>query len=78
MCGARGYIERQGRLVCLACAADINPATLGTGGGCNPIPLRYTEADGALLIAAADLRAEAPVFKKDAEVAGDGAPRRER
>jgi FTR1 family protein len=75
VCGARGYIERQGRLVCLACAADINPATLGTGGGCNPIPLRYKEENGALVIAAADLRAEAPVFKKDAEVAGDGSPR---
>src|SRR4029077_4076322 len=32
VCGARGYIERQGRLVCLACAPAINPQTLATGG----------------------------------------------
>ena len=76
VCGARGYIEKQGRLVCLACAADINVATLGTGGGCNPIPLKYAERDGALFIAAADLRAEAKTFRQDAETAGDGAPRR--
>jgi FTR1 family protein len=69
VCGAKGYIEKQGRLVCLACAADINTATLGTGGGCNPIPLRYTERDGALIIAATDLRAEAHVFHQD-----EGAP----
>ena len=69
VCGAKGYIEKQGRLVCLACAADINTATLGTGGGCNPIPLRYAESDGALIIAATDLRAEAHVFHQD-----EGAP----
>ena len=78
VCGAKGYIEKQGRLVCLACAADINTATLGTGGGCNPIPLRYAEADGALVIAAADLRAEAHAFHADpgAGEAADAAPRR--
>ncbi|HZN04695.1 MAG TPA: Fe-S-containing protein, partial [Candidatus Polarisedimenticolia bacterium] len=72
VCGAKGYIEKQGRLVCLACAADINTATLGTGGGCNPIPLRYAESDGALVIAASDLRAEAHVFRQDQD--GDGTP----
>jgi high-affinity iron transporter len=76
VCGARGYIEKQGRLVCLACAADINVATLGTGGGCNPIPLRYSEQDGALVIAEADLRAQAKIFRPDAAAAGDGVPRR--
>ncbi|HET8946954.1 MAG TPA: Fe-S-containing protein [Candidatus Polarisedimenticolia bacterium] len=84
VCGARGYIERQGRLVCLACAADINTQTLGTGGGCNPIPLRYTEEGGALIITAADLKAEAKTFHADDEVAArrgaaapaDAAPRR--
>src|SRR2546422_1301119 len=28
VCGAYGYADVKGRLVCLACAADINPATL--------------------------------------------------
>jgi high-affinity iron transporter len=82
VCGARGYIERQGRLVCLACAADINTQTLGTGGGCNPIPLRYTEQAGALVITAADLKAEAKTFHADEAIgarkgaAANDAPRR--
>ena len=78
VCGARGYIEKQGRLVCLACAADINTATLGTGGGCNPIPLRYAETDGALVIAASDLKTQAHAFHADAAAgaAADDAPRR--
>jgi uncharacterized membrane protein len=62
VCGAHGYVERRGRLVCLACAADINTATLGIGGGCNPIPLKFREDDGALVIALADLAAERPAF----------------
>jgi uncharacterized membrane protein len=62
VCGAHGYIERRGRLVCLACAADINTATIGVGGGCNPIPLRHRTEDGALVIALADLAAERRAF----------------
>jgi len=62
VCGAHGYVERRGRLVCLACAADINTATLGVGGGCNPIPLRYREEDGTLVISLADLAAERRAF----------------
>jgi uncharacterized membrane protein len=66
VCGAHGYVERKGRLVCLACAADINPATIGTGGGCNPIPLRYRDDGGDLVIALHDLAAERPAFKSAA------------
>ncbi len=64
VCGAYGYADVKGRLVCLACAADINPATLGTGGGCNPIPLPHRDEDGSLIIAVSDLRHEAPAFRK--------------
>ena len=64
VCGAYGYADVKGRLVCLACAADINPATLGAGGGCNPIPLPHREENGSLIIAVADLRLEAPAFRK--------------
>jgi FTR1 family protein len=62
VCGAHGYVERRGRLVCLACAADINTATLGIGGGCNPIPLKFHEEDGVLVIALEDLAAERAAF----------------
>jgi high-affinity iron transporter len=63
VCGAYGYVERKGRLVCLACAADINPSTIGIGGGCNPIPLKFRDDGGDLVIAVADLAAERPAFR---------------
>ena len=67
VCGAYGYVERQGRLICLACAADINVATIGIGGGCNPIPLPYREEEGSLVIAVDELRQEVESFR-EAEV----------
>jgi len=63
VCGAFGYVERRGRLICLACAADINTATIGVGGGCNPIPLKHREEGGELVIAARDLAAELASFR---------------
>ena len=39
ICGSLGYIQDDKNLVCLNCAAEINPLTLNAGGGCNPIPL---------------------------------------
>ena len=63
VCGAHGYAEVKGRLVCLACAADINPVTLGTGGGCNPIPLAFKDAGTSLEIAVSDLKTQAAAFR---------------
>src|SRR2546422_11264538 len=67
VCGAYGYADVKGRLVCLACAADINPATLGRSGGCNPIPLRHRVEDGNLIIAVSDLRLQASEFRQAEE-----------
>src|SRR3989441_11959774 len=67
VCGASGYADVKGRLVCLACAADINPATLGRSGGCNPIPLRHRDEDGNLIIAVSGLRLEASAFPEAAD-----------
>jgi high-affinity iron transporter len=64
VCGAHGYAEVKGRLVCLACAADINPRTLGASGGCNPIPLAHRDEAGFLVVSVDDLRQEAPAFKR--------------
>ena len=63
VCGAYGYVETRGRLVCLACAADINAATLGVRGGCNPLPLAHSGEGGDLVIRVADLAAEAATFR---------------
>jgi FTR1 family protein len=62
VCGARGYVERKGRLVCLNCAADINPSSFGASGGCNPIPLRFTRDAGTMVVAVADLAPQAKAF----------------
>ncbi len=63
VCGASGYVEMKGRLVCLACAADINRETLGTGGGCNPVPLPYREEGGELVLSLAHLRTMVDAFR---------------
>src|SRR5262249_16254876 len=69
VCGAYGYIETKGRLVCLACAADINPASLTAGGGCNPIPLAYREEPTELVISMADLKLQAAAFERSSPAA---------
>lgn len=63
VCGAYGYVETRGRLVCLACAADINTATIGVGGGCNPIPLPYTDEGTELIVKVSDLASELTAFR---------------
>lgn len=72
VCGAHGYADIRGRLVCLACAADVNPATLGAGGGCNPIPLPFKDEGAALAIAVSDLAPQAAAFRA-AQAAADTA-----
>ena len=63
VCGAYGYVEIRGRLICLACAADINKASLGVGGGCNPLPLPYRDEGSDLVISAGDLAKQINAFK---------------
>jgi high-affinity iron transporter len=46
------------------CASPLNPASMGQPGGCNPIPLKSTTANGQIVIAAADLRALTRIFER--------------
>jgi FTR1 family protein len=62
VCGAHGYVENQRQIVCLACAADINPATIGAGGGCNPLPLAAQVGPTEVVIRVADLVKERASF----------------
>ena len=55
LCGAYGYVEHDFQLICLACAADINTATLGAEGGCNPLPLPSRLQGDLLIVRVADL-----------------------
>lgn len=69
ICGAFGYIQDRENLVCLNCGAEINPFTVGSAGGCNPIPLKAERSATALVIAVSDLEQEEARFAGDKAVA---------
>ncbi|MCG3121576.1 MAG: hypothetical protein ALAOOOJD_04731 [bacterium] len=63
-CGDQGYYQENQMIFCLNCVAEINPATIGIGGGCNPIALAHAVANDTLRIATHDLRAGMKYFKQ--------------
>lgn len=50
ICGATGYIEREGQVVCKLCDVVMNKSTIGLPGGCNPIPVEYGVNNGQVQI----------------------------
>lgn len=62
ICGAKGYTQEAGGVVCLHCHSVIHPPTIGQPGGCNPIPLPSRVEGGELVIAMADLQKAAGFF----------------
>ena len=62
ICGTQGYVQESGALICLNCAADINLATIGAGGGCNPIPLHSEIGSSHVVIRLADLESKGAIF----------------
>jgi high-affinity iron transporter len=64
ICGAVGFYKSGNGVVCKNCAAPINPQSVGTGGGCNPIPLRATQTADSVIIQEADIAAGSHVFEK--------------
>jgi high-affinity iron transporter len=64
ICGPVGFYIGSEGIICKMCASPLNAASMGQPGGCNPIPLKSTNTNGEIVIAAADLRAVAPRFEK--------------
>jgi high-affinity iron transporter len=64
ICGGVGFYKGPNGVVCKNCAAPINPQSVGTAGGCNPIPLNATLASDSVVIQEADIAAGARVFQK--------------
>lgn len=62
ICGASGYYEKDGKIICKLCEVAMNIATIGFKGGCNPIPIDYEVSDGALHVPLSVLEANAEVF----------------
>lgn len=62
ICGPSGYYEEDGQVICKLCGVAMNIATIGFKGGCNPIPIDYTIANGELSVPIHVLEASADVF----------------
>ncbi len=63
ICGATGYFERDNQVICKLCDVQMNKATIGTRGGCNPIPIEYKIEDGKLKVPQAELEKNAKIFQ---------------
>jgi high-affinity iron transporter len=64
ICGTQGYYQKGPEVICRNCGSEIVISTIGTKGGCNPIPLE-SHVDGATLVIGADaLEPGARIFGK--------------
>jgi len=63
-CGDQGYYQEGQVVFCLNCVAEINPSTIGIGGGCNPVPLAHAIQNDTLCITVDDLRGGMKFFKQ--------------
>ncbi len=64
ICGPIGYYKGPNGLVCKNCAAPVNPQSVGTPGGCNPIPLKAEFTDTAVIIHEADVTSREKLFQQ--------------
>jgi FTR1 family protein len=62
ICGSVGFYKSGNGVICKNCAAPINPQSVGTEGGCNPIPLKATQTADAIIIEEADVAAGSKSF----------------
>ncbi len=64
ICGASGFYKTANGVVCKNCAAPINPQSVGSTGGCNPVPLKATQTVDAVIIEEADVAAHSRLFEQ--------------
>jgi FTR1 family protein len=62
ICGSVGFYKTANGVVCKNCAAPINPQSVGTAGGCNPVPLKATQTADSIIIQEADIAAGSRMF----------------
>ena len=62
ICGSVGFFKSGNGVVCKNCAAPINPQSVGTAGGCNPVPLKATQTADAVIIEEADIASGSRMF----------------
>jgi high-affinity iron transporter len=64
ICGDKGYFQQGAEIICRNCTAPINPASIGQGGGCNPIPIRSRVEGQYIIIPASELDQSAQYFSR--------------
>jgi len=62
ICGAVGFYKSGNGVICKNCAAPINPQSVGTEGGCNPIPLKAIQTTDSIIIEEADVESGSKAF----------------
>jgi high-affinity iron transporter len=62
ICGAVGFYKGANGVVCKNCSAPINLQSVGSKGGCNPVPLKATQTADAVIIEEADVAAGGRMF----------------
>jgi len=62
ICGNNGYYKQGGNVICKNCGAAIFIPSIGTTGGCNPIPLQHSIKNGEVRIPISALAQQAHVF----------------
>jgi len=62
ICGSVGFYKKGNGVVCKNCAAPINPQSVGTAGGCNPVPLKAVQTADAIIIQEAVIAAGSRMF----------------
>jgi high-affinity iron transporter len=64
ICGSVGFFKGQNGLLCKNCASPINSQSVGTPGGCNPVPLTSSVQGDAIVIQEADLISRTKLFQR--------------
>jgi len=64
ICGSVGFFKTQNGFVCKNCASPINSQSVGTPGGCNPVPVRSTISGSDIVVQEADLVAGTRLFQR--------------
>ncbi len=64
ICGSVGFYKSANGVTCKNCGAPVNPQSVGSKGGCNPVPLTATQTADAIVIQEADIAAGGRMFEQ--------------
>ncbi len=64
ICGGVGFYKTANGVVCKNCASPINAQSVGSKGGCNPVPLAAEMTSDAVIIKEADIATGIKMFQK--------------